>query len=87
MSQYIYNLILALSQFLNAILLGDPDESISGRLGRAHASGRAKWWVYPLLFVNDWVWRVTTGEENHSVNAVEAEERPHEKELWSWVKK
>jgi hypothetical protein len=81
--QYLYNLGLAIDQLLNTILLGDPDEGLSGRLGRAYLSGKPKFWVKPLMRVNDWLWLVLTGESDHSVNAVEPEEL-HEKELWRW---
>ena len=37
---YLGNLLIALSQLLNAILGGDPDETTSSRAGRmAHRSG------------------------------------------------
>jgi hypothetical protein len=84
--QYIYNLALSLDQFVNAILLGDPDESISGRCGRAIESGRPKWFVKPLAFVIDLLFLMVIGEEDHVKNAIEPEEYPHEKELWSWIK-
>lgn len=51
--QFGYNLALSVDQFVNVILLGDPDESISGRLGRAMASGRPKWWVVPFAYFVD----------------------------------
>ncbi len=83
--QYLYNLALAHDQWINAILLGDPDESISGRCGRALASGRPKWFVSPLARHVDWVFRVFFREEHHVVNAVESEETCG-KQLWSWIK-
>jgi len=85
-AQLLYNLGLGLDQFTNVLLLGDPDESLSGRLGRAKLSGRPKYWVEPMAKVNDKIWKFVTGEENHCVNSVEPEERPFEKELWSWIK-
>jgi hypothetical protein len=86
LKQYLYNLLLSYDQWINTILLGDPDESLSGRLGRAMIHERPKWWVKPMARANDLMWRVLAGEENHSLMAVEHEERPLEKELWSWVK-
>lgn len=32
--RYVYNVLVALDQFGNAMLGGDPDETISGRLGK-----------------------------------------------------
>lgn len=83
--QYVYNLLLGFDQFANAVLLGDPDESISGRTGRAYLSGNPKWWVNPLRKHLNWVFKFF-GDYPHCENSVEQEERPYEKELWSWVK-
>jgi hypothetical protein len=82
----LYNLALAFDQFINALLLGDPDESISGRTGRAIASGRAKWFVKPLGCYIDFIFSLLFGEKEHVKNAIEPEEKPHLKELWSWIK-
>lgn len=84
--KYLYNLALGLDQFLNVILLGDPDESLSGRMGRAKLSGRPKWFVPPIVWINDKIWLLLAGEVDHSINAVEPEERPKEKEIWSWTR-
>lgn len=83
---YPYNVALGFDQFINAVLLGDPDESISGRTGRALASGRPKWWVRPLGKFLDFLFLKAFGERDHVANAVELEETPKEKELWSWSK-
>lgn len=82
--QYVFNLALAFDQFVNAVALGDPDESISGRCGRALATGRPKWFVPFLARHVDWIFRTFFGEADHVKNAVEPDERPHEKELWRW---
>ena len=84
--QYLYNWILGIDQFINVILLGDPDESISGRTGRAMQSGKPKWFVPPFARFNDWLFWVIFKERDHNLNAIEPEERPHEKELWSWIR-
>ncbi len=31
---YIWNILIAIDQFLNALLFGDPDETLSSRLGK-----------------------------------------------------
>jgi hypothetical protein len=82
---YLYNLALAFDQFMNALLLGDPDESISGRTGRALASGAPKWWVPFLAKHIDWMFLHLFGERNHVANAVELNEE-YSHELWSWKK-
>lgn len=38
-SQYIHNLLIAIDQFANTICGGDPDETISSRLGKAQGRG------------------------------------------------
>jgi hypothetical protein len=83
--QYIYNLLLAFDQFINVILLGDPDESISGRCGRAIKSNNPKFFVIPLAKFIDALFLVIFNEKNHILNAIEDEEC-NSKELWSWIK-
>ena len=34
LKRYFWNLLIAIDQFFNAVLLGDPDETISSRLGK-----------------------------------------------------
>lgn len=38
---YIYNIHVALSQMVNTLAGGDPDESVSGRIGKAAQAGSA----------------------------------------------
>lgn len=47
------NILLWLDQGLNVLLLGDPDETLSRRAGRARADGEA-WGCY-LCKVLDWI--------------------------------
>lgn len=85
MMKYLYNLGLSLDQLLNAILLGDPDESVSGRCGRAMKSGKPKFWVPGLTAFIDAMAFIVAREMNHCSNAIEPEEM-HQRELWSWIK-
>lgn len=82
--RYLFNILLGIDQFANVILLGDPDETISGRLGRAHLSGKPKWFVPPFKKFVDWGAKVLDGQQNHCVDSVEAEDQQFSKELWSW---
>lgn len=34
MKKYIFNILISIDQLVNAIFLGDPDETISSRLGK-----------------------------------------------------
>lgn len=82
-SQYIFNLALAYDQLVNVILLGDPDDSISGRCGRAIASGKPKWWVPYLAAHVDWVFLTFFNQKDHCKDSIEEGEK-YEKELWKW---
>jgi len=50
---WLKNILLWLDQGLNTLLLGDPDETLSRRAGRARAKG--KQWGCLLCKVLDWV--------------------------------
>lgn len=84
--QYLYNIVLGLDQFINVLLLGDPDESISTRVSRSIRSGNAKIWVFPLAKFIDLLFHnsLYSIEENHIENSYEPDEKA-EKELWSWI--
>lgn len=58
---YIWNILIAISQFGNALLFGDPDETISGRVGK-HLPHTPIAWKINLLF--PW-------QKNHVIEAVE----------------
>jgi hypothetical protein len=56
LGKYFRNVLIAIDQFFNTILAGNPDETISGRMGRWHSMGgwRAKvakpmCWLLDLL--------------------------------------
>jgi hypothetical protein len=40
--RYLLNSLIGLDQFINALIGGDPDMTLSGRMGRAVAAGRCK---------------------------------------------
>lgn len=85
MFQYLYNLILGLDQFINVLLLGDPDESISTRTSRSLRTGKPKWWVYTLAGVIDFLFYnpLWKAEKDHVMNSFEPDEKA-KKELWKW---
>lgn len=43
LSKYFWNLLIAIDQLFNTILLGDPDETISSRLGKWLELPKEKW--------------------------------------------
>lgn len=80
-------LLLAVDQLVNVLLLGFPDETISGRCGRAMASGNAKWFVPALTALIDEMFYAWFLEKNHCKNSLEPEDRFTERrELWAWQK-
>lgn len=80
-----FRFLIAVDQLLNVLLLGFPDETLSGRLGRAMASGNPKWFVKPFALFVDGMFLFLMAETNHCLNSVEPEDdfdsRP---ESWRW---
>jgi hypothetical protein len=72
-----YNVTLACSQFSNAVLGGDPDESLSSRLGRAEQDE-----VWPVKYAVSPAADLLIGP-NHCWRSVEVEES-RKLELWAW---
>jgi hypothetical protein len=70
---YLMNLALSVDQFGNAVTGGDPDETISSRIGRLKvAHGGRVPWTRPLARLVDWMLeRIDPG---HSVDAIEPDE-------------
>lgn len=67
------NVLISLDQLGNSILGGDPDETISSRLGRI----KTKWGgeipsTRPVAKVTDWF--LDRIDKNHSVDAIEHDE-------------
>lgn len=63
---YIHNVGIGLDQFVNAIVGGDPDETLSSRMGKSAAKGHRWWgWVHDAL---DYFW------PNHCKKAIDKTE-------------
>lgn len=68
--RWIMNILISLDQFGNSIMGGDPDETISSRLGRI----KAKWggripWTRPISKTTDW-W-LNKIDKGHCTDAIE----------------
>lgn len=69
------NILIALDQWANAVLGGDPDETLSSRAGknitmRARSGRRDAWyWLCRALHLLD---------KNHCVDAIESDEGEHQ---------
>ena len=79
--QYIFNVGLGVSQFINVCLGGDVDESISSRLGRCQLDPEAPKFFKKLANGVDKVFG-----KNHCLNALESS-LSRQKEIWAWSSK
>lgn len=73
--RYFYNLFYALDQLANALIGGDPDETISSRVGKCQRGdhGRCIQIVMTpiaLLINLIFIWQ----EKNHCINSIEDDE-------------
>ncbi len=66
--KYIFNILVAIDQLGNALLAGDPDETISSRVGKRVVAGTATLPEIYLAGVLDWL------DPNHVVDAIERDE-------------
>jgi hypothetical protein len=73
MLKYIINVLIGLDEFVNAIFLGDPSETISSRLGKTkrHYGGKIPW-RHPLRKIIDW--GLEKIDPGHSIDAIEEDE-------------
>ncbi len=65
LKQYASNVLTWMSQTLNTLLMGDPDETLSSRMGKRLDTCRTCRWVCALLNLID---------KNHCRDAVEPDE-------------
>lgn len=72
---YLWNILVALDQLLNALLGGDPDMTISGRAGRAIEEGRCAL-CRALCWLLDYV------DANHCARAAAKERDEGADQLW-----
>ncbi|CAK0758785.1 conserved hypothetical protein [Gammaproteobacteria bacterium] len=68
--RYLMNLLISLDQLGNSVFAGDPDETISSRLGRIQAKyGGEIPWTRPVCRLTAWV--LGKIDTNHCADAVE----------------
>jgi hypothetical protein len=72
--KWIMNVLIGIDQLGNAIWMGDPDETISSRLGKLKVKngGKIPWWPNPLAKIIDF--GLDKIDKNHSVDAIEKDE-------------
>ena len=71
--KWLLNILISIDQLGNTITGGDPDETISSRLGKMKVKhgGRIPWYR-PLSKVVDW--GLDKIDPGHSIDAIEADE-------------
>lgn len=67
MRQYIWNVLISLDQTANTLLGGDPDETLSSRMGKAIAEGRCKL-CRPVC------WLLHVLDKNHCQKSIDPQE-------------
>lgn len=73
MWKYLLNILISIDQFGNTLLGGDPDETISSRLGKLKIRhGGTISWYRPLSKFVDW--GLDKIDPNHSIDAIETDE-------------
>jgi hypothetical protein len=71
LKKYFWNVLIAFDQFCNAVLFGDPDETISSRLGKWLDLPKDTW----RYTIADAICRVLrTIDKNHCRKSVEKDE-------------
>ncbi|MFH2012502.1 MAG: hypothetical protein ABIJ37_07390 [Pseudomonadota bacterium] len=73
MWKWIFNILISIDQFGNTITGGDPDETISSRLGKIKVKHGGKIpWYRPLSKAIDYA--LDKIDPNHSIDAIEEDE-------------
>lgn len=75
MKLYFINILVALDQFINALIGGDPGMTLSGRMGRAVAAGRCTL-CRPICWLLDKV------DSDHCARANKNEADEGKDEVW-----
>ena len=68
MKRYMLNILIGFDQWVNTWIAGDPDETISSRLGKRVVSGKATFPERWLALILNWL------DPNHVFDAIEPDE-------------
>jgi hypothetical protein len=66
LKRYILNILIAADQFVNTLAGGDPDETISSRVGKRE-DGNERFWAKAIDHLFFW-------DKNHTAKSVETDE-------------
>jgi hypothetical protein len=64
--RYIKNILISIDQFINTICLGDPDETLSSRVGKARDKNEVFW----ARVIN----KIFFWQKNHCKESIEPDE-------------
>ena len=80
--------LVAPDQWWNAALLGEEDETVSSRLGRALKSGKAKWGARILASFVNTIFKAIANQKNHCLESIEPkyENGAPKDEQWNFIK-
>lgn len=67
MKKYLYNILIGIDQLVNTILCGDPDETISSRMGK-HVAKNDSFWCNLICKLLNLI------EKDHCKKAIEKDE-------------
>ena len=67
MKQYLFNILISVDQMINTLLAGNPDETISSRMGKLNRAGKCK----PCTFICKILSRF---DKRHCFNSIEDDE-------------
>jgi len=65
--EYIWNVLISIDQFINTLLGGYPDETISSRMGKRVVKGDSRLCKFICILLNKL-------DKNHCVNSIEKDE-------------
>lgn len=69
MKKYLWTVLKALTQLLNALTGGNEDQSFSGRTGVAYLLGKR--WAKIVKPVIDFIFKIIKGDKNHCIDSIE----------------
>ena len=72
--RYLLNILIAIDDIGSALTFGDPQDTISSRLGKAHRGDYGAFWrrvTHPLYVLVNWVALHVFGNVNHCMNSIE----------------
>lgn len=72
MTRYLMNILIGFDQLGNALFDGNPDETISSRVGKAAIAGKRRAIILEALI--NLLFAVIRGQRNHCENCIERDE-------------